>query len=95
MGFIWSLKPVPGQRDGIRLVKRDVTKPQQIELLLVNDHIQIVVYDGSIGHLLKETVYRWYMAKGVERKEVKLTRLYGTIFLPEGRFLCISISIYA
>ncbi|CAH1791859.1 unnamed protein product [Owenia fusiformis] len=34
MGLFWSLSPMPGQRRGIRLMKRDVTKPYKFKLTL-------------------------------------------------------------
>jgi len=39
MGLLWSMKPAPGQRKGIRLKKSDVTKPYNIVLNCFDDHV--------------------------------------------------------
>ena len=39
MGLLWSMKPAPGQRKGIRLIKSDVTKPYNIVLNCFGDHV--------------------------------------------------------
>lgn len=38
MGLLWSMKPAPGQREGLRLLKSDVTKPYNVELKCFDDH---------------------------------------------------------
>ena len=39
MGLLWSMKPAPGQRKGIRLMKSDVTKPYNIILNCFDGHV--------------------------------------------------------
>uniref|UniRef100_A0A665UFQ6 Acyl-CoA thioesterase 15 n=1 Tax=Echeneis naucrates TaxID=173247 RepID=A0A665UFQ6_ECHNA len=80
MGLLWSMRPVPGSRPGLRLRKRDITSP-----LLVN----ISVYSGHEGFrdqepLASVVTERWYMAPGVKRVEVKEQGIRGTLFIPPG-----------
>ncbi|KAJ7392139.1 hypothetical protein OS493_013511 [Desmophyllum pertusum] len=39
MGFLWSMMQAPGQRKGIRLAKKDVTKPYTIQLNCFDGHV--------------------------------------------------------
>ena len=39
MGLLWSMKPAPGQRKGIRLMKSDLTKPYNIVLNCFDGHV--------------------------------------------------------
>uniref|UniRef100_A0A8C9Y056 Acyl-CoA thioesterase 16 n=1 Tax=Sander lucioperca TaxID=283035 RepID=A0A8C9Y056_SANLU len=62
MGLLWSMRPVPGSREGLRLRKRNVCSP-----LLVN----ISVYRGHVvegfreqAPLASSLTERWYMAPG-------------------------------
>ncbi|XP_067861321.1 peroxisomal succinyl-coenzyme A thioesterase-like isoform X2 [Heptranchias perlo] len=82
MGLIWSMKPVPGSRPGIRLRKKDVTVPFLVTLS---------VYDGCIASDFdKETAValivleRFYMAPGITRLELNEGRVIGTMFFPPG-----------
>ncbi|KAJ8373758.1 hypothetical protein SKAU_G00043380 [Synaphobranchus kaupii] len=82
MGLLWSMKPVPGSRTGLRLRKKDVSTP-----MVVN----ISVYCGHISQGFGETMAlacavaeRWYMAPGVRRVDVTEGRVRGTLFLPPG-----------
>ncbi|XP_036376194.1 bile acid-CoA:amino acid N-acyltransferase-like [Megalops cyprinoides] len=82
MGLLWSMKPVPGSRTGIRLRKEDVRTPMVV---------QISVYRGHISHGFRETpslacavAERWYMAPGVRRVDVEEKGVRGTLFLPPG-----------
>ncbi|XP_059181492.1 peroxisomal succinyl-coenzyme A thioesterase-like [Centropristis striata] len=82
MGLLWSMRPVPGSRDGLRLRKSDVCTP-----LLVN----ISVYSGHVTEGFREQTplalaitERWYMAPGVQRIVIKEEGVKGTLFLPPG-----------
>ncbi|KAK5849040.1 hypothetical protein PBY51_008715 [Eleginops maclovinus] len=82
MGLLWSMRPVPGSREGLRLRKLNVCIPQ-----LVN----ISVYSGHVGGGFREQAplasaltERWYMAPGVRRIEIKEKGVRGTLFIPHG-----------
>uniref|UniRef100_A0A8C9XEE5 Acyl-CoA thioesterase 16 n=1 Tax=Sander lucioperca TaxID=283035 RepID=A0A8C9XEE5_SANLU len=82
MGLLWSMRPVPGSREGLRLKKRNVCSP-----LLVN----ISVYRGHVvegfreqAPLASSLTERWYMAPGVQRIEIREKGVRGTLFLPPG-----------
>lgn len=90
MGFLWSMTQAPGQRKGLRLAKKDVTKPYTIQLNCFDGHLS--PEDGFVNSLTKNsfqpimssTVEKWYMAEGVQRIPVREGRLRGTLFLPPG-----------
>ncbi|XP_036376190.1 peroxisomal succinyl-coenzyme A thioesterase-like [Megalops cyprinoides] len=82
MGLLWSMKPVPGSRTGLRLRKKDVSTPMVV---------QISVYRGHISRGFKETsplacavAERWYTAPGVRRVDIEEKGVRGTLFLPPG-----------
>ena len=65
MALLWSMKPAPGQRKGLRLVKRDVTKPFNVELKYFDDHIS--PSKGSKHQPLSSVTFeKWYMADAME-----------------------------
>ena len=82
MGLIWSMKPAPGQRKGIRLIKRDVTCPYNIVVNCFDGHV--TPKETSQKPLSSGTFQKWYMADGVKRIPVREGRIRGTLFLPPG-----------
>ena len=82
MGLLWSMKPAPGQRKGIRLMKSDVTKPYNIVLNCFDDHV--TPSESSLKPLSSVTFQKWYMAEGVKRFPVREGRIRGTLFIPPG-----------
>ena len=82
MGLLWSMKPAPGQRKGIRLMKSDVTKPYNIVLNSFDDHV--TPKESSLQPLSSVTFQKWYMAEGVKRIPVREGRIRGTLFIPPG-----------
>ena len=82
MGLFWSMKPAPGQRKGIRLMKSDVTKPYNIALNCFDGHV--TPNESSLQALSSETFQKWYMAEGVKRIPVREGKIRGTLFLPPG-----------
>ncbi|XP_071357761.1 bile acid-CoA:amino acid N-acyltransferase-like isoform X2 [Trachinotus anak] len=80
MGLLWSMRPVPGSRKGLRLRKMNVCTP-----MLIN----ILVYSGHEGFrdqapLVSVVTERWYMAPGVQRIEIREKGVQGTLFIPPG-----------
>ena len=83
MGLLWSMKPSPGQRKGIRLVKSDVTKPYKVVLDCFDGHTD-PQESSSLQPLSSNTFEKGYMANGVKRIPVREGRIRGTLFLPPG-----------
>ncbi|XP_076850594.1 acyl-coenzyme A thioesterase 1-like isoform X1 [Brachyhypopomus gauderio] len=82
MGLMWSLRPVPGSRTGLRLRKKDVLSPRVFH---------ISVYDGHVSQgfaqltaLVSLVIERWYMAPGVRRVDIREKGVRGTLFIPPG-----------
>lgn len=82
MGLLWSMRPVPGSRKGLRLRKMNVRSP-----LLVS----ISVYSGHVTEGFREQpplasslTERWYMAPGVQRINIREGEVRGTLFIPPG-----------
>ena len=90
MGFLWSMIQAPGQRKGLRLMKKDVTKPYTIQLNCFDGHL--APDEGFVNSLTKNslkpltstTMQKWYMSERVKRVEVREGRVRGTLFVPPG-----------
>ncbi|XP_014674561.1 PREDICTED: acyl-coenzyme A amino acid N-acyltransferase 1-like [Priapulus caudatus] len=84
MGLFCSMLPVPGQKKGLRLIKKDVTTAMTFD---------IGVYDG-VHHVTGTrhttplmscgSVERSYLAEGVTVQEVEQGNIRGKLFLPKG-----------
>lgn len=84
MGLFCSLYPVPGQRKGLRLIKKDVFSPKTFDIRVYNGHHNMTDKHLWEDPLASTTVDRWYMAKGVTVQEVEHSTVRGKLFLPEG-----------
>ena len=85
MGLLWSMKLSPGQKEGIRLMKKDVTKPYIVNLDVFDGHLRLGGEQESVGEpLTSATFEKSYMKAGVRRIPVREGRLRGTLFLPPG-----------
>uniref|UniRef100_A0A672YFJ2 Acyl-CoA thioesterase 19 n=1 Tax=Sphaeramia orbicularis TaxID=375764 RepID=A0A672YFJ2_9TELE len=82
MGLIWSLKPVPGSKPGIRLSKKNVQTPMEFTISVYKGHQT----EGFVDQvqLACVVVERWYMAPGVRRVPITEGGLIGVLFLPPG-----------
>ena len=92
MGLFWSMLQVPGQRKGIRFITRDVTRPMEFKVSLFDGH---VMSDGKASSpkeataklpmpLANATILRTYLSENVERREISVGRMRGTLFVPKG-----------
>lgn len=81
MGLFWSLEPCPGQGSGIRLVKKDVASPMEIDLTVLREANEVKAMPDVIARAKLE---RFYMKPGVKRIPIKEGRFRGTVFIPEG-----------
>ncbi|XP_062852658.1 acyl-CoA thioesterase 18 isoform X2 [Trichomycterus rosablanca] len=82
MGLMWSLRPVPGSRTGLRLRKQDVFSPMVFH---------VSVYDGYVTQgfdqltpVVSVVIERWYTAPGVRRVSVSEREVKATLIIPPG-----------
>ena len=88
MGIFWSMVQAPGQREGLRLMKKDMDSPLTTEVSLYEGHLSADdIHSSSSNAIFRGSVDRWYKARGVKKHIVKDGRLRGILFLPEGRLL--------
>lgn len=90
MGFLWSMTQAPGQRKGLRLMKKDVTKPYIIKLNCLDGHLTAAdgfvnsLANNSLQPLASTAIEKWYIGEGVQRIPVREGRVRGTLFFPPG-----------
>ncbi|KAM4613085.1 bile acid-CoA:amino acid N-acyltransferase-like [Polymixia lowei] len=86
MGLFWGLQPAPGEREGLRLRKKNVETPYIVHLSLLEGHVSPsgIPREESTEQLSALTVERWYMAPSVRRVEIRQNGIVGTLFLPSG-----------
>ncbi|XP_039988269.1 acyl-coenzyme A thioesterase 1-like [Xiphias gladius] len=82
MGLLWSLRPVPGSRPGLRMRKMNVQTPMEVTISVFQGHQT----EGFLDQvpLACVMVERWYMAPGVRRIPITVDGLTATLFLPSG-----------
>lgn len=82
MGLLWSMRPEPGSRTGLRLRKLEVTSPMLVHISVYGGHItEGFRRQPPLASALTE---RWYMAPGVKRIQIKDRGVRGTLFIPPG-----------
>ncbi|KAF5907984.1 acyl-coenzyme A thioesterase 4-like isoform X1, partial [Clarias magur] len=82
MALMWSLRPVPGSRTGLRLRKQDVLSPMIFHISVYDGHITQDF--NQLTPLITTVIERWYMAPGVRRVDVREKGVRGTLFFPPG-----------
>ncbi|XP_042338572.1 acyl-coenzyme A thioesterase 1-like, partial [Plectropomus leopardus] len=82
MGLLWSLRPVPGSKPGLRLRKINVQTPMVVIISVYQGHQSEGFADKVL--LASAVVERWYMAPGVRRVPITESGLTATLFLPSG-----------
>ena len=93
MGLFWSMLPVPGQRKGIRWVTRDVTKPMHFFVAVFDGHVMSNEKAANPSEavaalplpLANATILRTYLSDDIERREISVRNIRGTLFLPKER----------
>ncbi|XP_072031318.1 acyl-coenzyme A amino acid N-acyltransferase 2-like [Amphiura filiformis] len=83
MGLFWGMQSCPGQRQGIRYMKLDVTTPASTTLSLHKGHLDTSTLQDD-QPITTTTVDRWYMAKNVQRIPIRHGRIRGVLFKPKG-----------
>ncbi|XP_047453351.1 peroxisomal succinyl-coenzyme A thioesterase-like [Mugil cephalus] len=82
MGLLWSLKPVPGSKPGLRMRKKNIEIPMEVLISVYRGHLTKGFLDQA--PLAGVLVERWYMAPGVRRIPITDDGLTATLFLPSG-----------
>lgn len=82
MGLLWSLRPVPGSKPGLRMRKMNVQTPLEVTISVYQGH-QTEGFMDQVS-LASVMVERWYMAPGVRRIPITEGGLTATLFLPPG-----------
>ncbi|XP_031726658.1 peroxisomal succinyl-coenzyme A thioesterase-like [Anarrhichthys ocellatus] len=82
MGLMWSFRPVPGSKPGLRMRKMNVQTPMEVTVSVYQGHLT----EGFVDQvpLAGVVVERWYMAPGVRRIPITEGGLTATLFLPSG-----------
>ncbi|CAI5636441.1 unnamed protein product [Oreochromis niloticus] len=80
MGLLWSMRPVPGSRPGLRLRKMNVCTPMLVTISVHSGH-EGFRDQAPLASVLTE---RWYMAPGIRRININEQGVQGTLFIPPG-----------
>ncbi|XP_044211586.1 peroxisomal succinyl-coenzyme A thioesterase-like [Thunnus albacares] len=82
MGLLWSLRPVPGSKPGLRMRKMNVQTPMEIRISVYQGHsTEAFITQVPLASVFVE---RWYMAPGIVRVPITEGGLTATLFLPSG-----------
>ncbi|XP_065072225.1 bile acid-CoA:amino acid N-acyltransferase-like [Rhopilema esculentum] len=92
MGLFWSMLVAPGQRKGARFITKDVTKMMEFRVFLFDGHVMsqsnaesmVQALEKLPKALAKTAILRTYLAENVERVEISVGRIRGTLFVPKG-----------
>ncbi|MBN3298397.1 ACOT3 thioesterase, partial [Amia calva] len=82
MGLLWSMKPAPGNKPGLRFRKTDVCTPVVVRIAVYTGHIGDGFTEASA--LARAVTERSYMAPGVRRTDIRQSGVRGTLFVPPG-----------
>ena len=87
MGIFWSMVQAPGQREGLRLMKKDINSPVTTNIAVYNNHLSAdTVHKTLPDPICLGSVDRWYKALGLRRQVVRDGNLRGVLYLPPGEF---------
>lgn len=82
MGLLWSFRPIPGSKPGLRMRKKNIQTPMEVTISVYQGHQTKGFAD--LAPLSGVVVERWYMAPGVRRIPVTEGGLTAALFLPLG-----------
>ena len=86
MGIFWSMVQAPGQRPGLKLVKKDLDTPLTTSISIYAGHLPIQSIHSShdLGPICLGSIERWYKARTVKKQIVRDGRIRGVLYLPTG-----------
>ena len=88
MGIFWSMTQSPGQREGLRLIKKDTDTPLTTNIAVYDGHhTGDSIHSTSAAPLFVGSVERWYKARGVKKQVVRDGKLRGVLYIPAGKGL--------
>lgn len=91
MGLFSFLKPLPGQRKGLRLMPKTVLKPIIYRLSVFNGHLESPWETEKLADpVITAECERFLLSETVSRREIKVGRLRGVLFTPKSKFLSFS-----
>ena len=91
MGIFWSMVQAPGQKEGLRLMKKDMTTPMTTNVNVFDNHLTVdTIRAATPDPVCLGSVDRWYMGPGVRREVVRNGRTRGVLFIPAGEFVSYS-----
>ncbi|MCJ8735951.1 hypothetical protein PDJAM_G00253440 [Pangasius djambal] len=82
MGLLWSMKPIPGSRTGLRFRKKDVYMPIDVHISVYEDHLNEGFQEKR--PIASVVAQRWYTAPGIQRVNVTEKGLKATLYIPPG-----------
>ncbi|KAF7702066.1 hypothetical protein HF521_001349 [Silurus meridionalis] len=82
MGLLWSMKPIPGSRTGLRFRKTDVYTPMDVHISVYEDHLTEGFREKP--PIALAVTQRWYTAPGIQRVNVTDKGLEAAIYIPPG-----------
>ncbi|XP_043092930.1 bile acid-CoA:amino acid N-acyltransferase-like [Puntigrus tetrazona] len=82
LGLVWSMRPIPGSRHGLRLRKKDIFRPMEVHISVYSGHLSQGF--SQQAPLATSVTERWYFAPGVKRVNIRENNVRGTLFLPPG-----------
>ncbi|KAF5907507.1 acyl-coenzyme A thioesterase 4-like, partial [Clarias magur] len=82
MGLLWSMKPIPGSRTGLRFRKKDVNTPLDVHISVYENHLSKGFREKP--PMASVVVQRWYISPGIKRVEVTENDLKAVLFIPPG-----------
>ncbi|KAI5627046.1 peroxisomal acyl-CoA thioesterase 2b like 3 [Silurus asotus] len=82
MGLLWSMKPIPGSRTGLRFRKKDVYTPMDVHISVYEDHLTEGFREKPPIALV--VTQRWYTAPGIQRVNVTDKGLKAALYIPPG-----------
>ena len=86
MGIFWSMVPAQGQKEGVRLMKKDVSTPMSTNISVYDGHLTTdVIHNTRPAPIGTTVIQRWYKAPGVRTEVVRAGRLRGVLYLPPGK----------
>ncbi|XP_043092371.1 bile acid-CoA:amino acid N-acyltransferase-like isoform X1 [Puntigrus tetrazona] len=82
MGLLWSMRPIPGSRPGLRLRKMNMLTPMVVHISVYGGHLSQGFRQQT--PLTSSVIERWYVAPGVQRENIRENGVRGTLLLPPG-----------
>ena len=90
MGLFGSLRSYPGQKKGLRFMKKDVRRPVLVQILVLRGHVPppppvgTSLESNTTQPLAECTLHRYYQAPDVLSFDIRFGAVRGRLYLPPG-----------